>query len=720
MDYDYKLISKINPKNNFVKIDKPLKKLPKEIMQPYPMQKKTININSQKYFNPVNVSEFSNRKIFRNDKFNSKSFLSEMTPTNISYNKISNMTSTDVSQQRRSDKSPVQNINDKNYQILRNKGENGKKFIDKDISILGENNTWNCQYCGNCNLSITIVCQKCYKIKNNINDLQNSSENFSNFENNNGITDENNNLNNNKNIFQNLNQSSNNEEKKLINILSTKSKNTNPNIRNIYKPNFNNFQSTKNGSSNQNLQTISKELKSTRYKNNLHVLESYKTKSRDKDNKNRDRSQDRIKAQNNLTINTKTLTNLCVNMNSSKEFNTVKENNQQNSYYRNEVQTDFENRRPTITEENSDITYDKNKNKKIKDINKAFILKNKNNIINYDKQIETLKNTISLLNKEKMNCIMNMNTIGNSNIHEINTRELNSGRESKINMDGRILSEEEEGAESEDEIKIIEELEKEIREKKQEINKQEKEFESLKNKTTMLKLELVKLEGETNNNSLEEEILKYQNMNNKCNKKIKELEEEIENKNQNIDQIQKEIEYLNKEMSTINSSNNSYKSEYAALKEKNNQCENELKKLNDLIRDLLVNKEQMINDYENEITKLTNLYNSKKEKMVREEFNEEEQKIIEQNIKLKNENEEIKMLLSDMPSLSEKYEKLLQQNNKLKEKYEQLKNAGSKNVKTKKKKTSIKNDNTNENEDKKIDKSFKSNDIDENNLEDFN
>ena len=223
------------------------------------------------------------------------------------------------------------------------------------------------------------------------------------------------------------------------------------------------------------------------------------------------------------------------------------------------------------------------------------------------------------------------------------------------------------------------------------------EIEEIKLRNTILKKEIDQLEAENmnlknikdiiinnayNNNSnaynddiskyeYEEEIIgknikEYENKNEQFIKQVYDLKNEIELKNNIIDEMKNEINDINKNIIEIENKKN-IKNEYFILRNKNEDNLKKLNALNDEIKKLLLSKEQYINEYDNEIKKLNELYNDKKEKIFIESIDNETKTLIEENEKIKNENDNIIQSLNDLPDLNSEYEKLNQINAKLKE-----------------------------------------------------
>ena len=223
------------------------------------------------------------------------------------------------------------------------------------------------------------------------------------------------------------------------------------------------------------------------------------------------------------------------------------------------------------------------------------------------------------------------------------------------------------------------------------------EIEEIKLRNTILQKEIAQLETENmnlknikdiiinnvyNNNSnaynddlskyeYEEEIIgknikEYENKNEQFIKQVYDLKNEIELKNNIIDELKNEINDINKNIIEIENKKN-IKNEYFILRNKNEDNLKKLNALNEEIKKLLLSKEQYINEYDNQIKKLNELYNDKKEKIFIESIDNETRTLIEENEKIKNENDSIIQSLNDLQDLNNEYEKLNQINAKLKE-----------------------------------------------------
>jgi hypothetical protein len=165
------------------------------------------------------------------------------------------------------------------------------------------------------------------------------------------------------------------------------------------------------------------------------------------------------------------------------------------------------------------------------------------------------------------------------------------------------------------------------------------------------------------------EIKDLQNKNEYYINQIKEMENIINLKNNDIKEIQDEIENINKNIIDLENKNNN-KKQYYFLKHNNYENINKLNELDEEIKNLLLIKEKLLNDYDNGIKKLNKIYNDKKGEIITESIDNETKEIMQENERLKEENNDIKQELNDLPNLKEEYDKLNQKNSKLKKELE--------------------------------------------------
>ena len=147
------------------------------------------------------------------------------------------------------------------------------------------------------------------------------------------------------------------------------------------------------------------------------------------------------------------------------------------------------------------------------------------------------------------------------------------------------------------------------------------------------------------------------------------MENIINLKNNDIKEIQDEIENINKNIIDIENKNNN-KKQYYFLKHNNYENINKLNELDEEIKNLLLIKEKLLNDYDNGIKKLNKIYNDKKGEIITESVDNETREIMQENERLKEENNDIIQELNDLPNLKEEYDKLNQKNSKLKKELE--------------------------------------------------
>jgi hypothetical protein len=269
----------------------------------------------------------------------------------------------------------------------------------------------------------------------------------------------------------------------------------------------------------------------------------------------------------------------------------------------------------------------------------------------YENEIKELEKIINDYNTEKIDEKYEMNDI------------LQNGKDINIENGKDILNE-------------IEEIKLRNTILKKEIDQLEAENMNLKNIKDIIINNVYNNNTNTYNDDLskyeyEEEIIgknikEYENKNDQFIKQVYDLKNEIELKNNIIDELKNEINDINKNIIEIENKKN-IKNEYFILRNKNEDNLKKLNALNDEIKKLLLSKEQYINEYDNEIKKLNELYNDKKEKIFIESIDNETKTLIEENKKIKNENDNIIQSLDDLPDLSNEYEKLSQINAKLKE-----------------------------------------------------
>ena len=148
---------------------------------------------------------------------------------------------------------------------------------------------------------------------------------------------------------------------------------------------------------------------------------------------------------------------------------------------------------------------------------------------------------------------------------------------------------------------------------------------------------------------------------------IKQMEKDIILKNNNIEEIKNEINNINQNIKDIENKKK-IKKKYYIIKSQNSNNINKLNHYNEEIKNLKLNKEKILIDYDNEIKKLNEYYNEKKEKILMESVDNETKEIIEENQRLKEENNLIINSLNELPNLKEEYDMLMKTNLELKEK----------------------------------------------------
>ena len=194
------------------------------------------------------------------------------------------------------------------------------------------------------------------------------------------------------------------------------------------------------------------------------------------------------------------------------------------------------------------------------------------------------------------------------------------------------------------------------------------DIEKLKISNSNLQKEILKLESTYNfeinnlnftqdlidlkNNSSINELLKLiQNKNEEYLNEIKEIQNEIKLKDKKLDESNNEIKEAIRNLLLLKEENKR-EQEYVSLKNKNKENLDKLNILNTEIQNLMLNFEQMKIDYKQDIDKLNNIYNTKKENIMNKTFENELKKIIEENEKIKKENFEIIKSLEDLKILN--------------------------------------------------------------------
>ena len=169
-----------------------------------------------------------------------------------------------------------------------------------------------------------------------------------------------------------------------------------------------------------------------------------------------------------------------------------------------------------------------------------------------------------------------------------------------------------------------------------------------------------------NNPSINELLKLIQNKNEEYLNEIKEIQNEIKLKDKKLDESNNEIKEANRNLLLLEEENKR-EQEYISLKNKNKENLDKLNMLNTEIQNLMLNFEQIKIDYKQDIDKLNNIYNTKKENIMNKTFENELNTIIEENEKIKKENFEIIKSLEDLKSLNNEYEELIKINSQLKQ-----------------------------------------------------
>ena len=169
-----------------------------------------------------------------------------------------------------------------------------------------------------------------------------------------------------------------------------------------------------------------------------------------------------------------------------------------------------------------------------------------------------------------------------------------------------------------------------------------------------------------NNPSINELLKLIQNKNEEYLNEIKEIQNEIKLKDKKLEESNNEIKEANRNLLLLEEENKR-EQEYISLKNKNKENLEKLNMLNTEIQNLMLNFEQIKIDYKQDIDKLNNIYNTKKENIMNKTFENELNTIIEENEKIKKENFEIIKSLEDLKSLNNEYEELIKINSQLKQ-----------------------------------------------------
>ena len=313
---------------------------------------------------------------------------------------------------------------------------------------------------------------------------------------------------------------------------------------------------------------------------------------------------------------------------------------------------------------------------KIRNIIEKNNLLMKNNILEAQKKIDSKQKKISDLKEINLNLINSQKKYDNEIkeleriLNEYNLEDINDQYEKKI-LQGENNNNNKKDEEKEILNKIYEYnirnsvLKKDIEQLQKEENIANYIFRDSNNLFNENENDKYKYEEKV----VDSKIKELQNKNEDYLNKTKEIENEINLRNNDIKEMQNEIEHINKNIIDIENKN-SQRSEYYHLKNNNSLNLNKLIELDEEIKNLLLIKEQLLQDYDSGIENLNKIYNDKKGEIITESIDNEAKDIIEENERLKEENDDIIQELNDLPNLKEEYDKLNQDNIKLKKEFE--------------------------------------------------
>ena len=313
---------------------------------------------------------------------------------------------------------------------------------------------------------------------------------------------------------------------------------------------------------------------------------------------------------------------------------------------------------------------------KIRNIIEKNNLLMKNNILEAQKKIDSKQKKISDLKEINLNLINSQKKYDNEIkeleriLNEYNLEDINDQYEKKI-LQGENNNNNKKDEEKEILNKIYEYnirnsvLKKDIEQLQKEENIANYIFRDSNNLFNENENDKYKYEEKV----VDSKIKELQNKNEDYLNKTKEIENEINLRNNDIKEMQNEIEHINKNIIDIENKN-SQRSEYYYLKNNNSLNLNKLIELDEEIKNLLLIKEQLLQDYDSGIENLNKIYNDKKGEIITESIDNETKDIIEENERLKEENDDIIQELNDLPNLKEEYDKLNQDNIKLKKEFE--------------------------------------------------
>ena len=293
-----------------------------------------------------------------------------------------------------------------------------------------------------------------------------------------------------------------------------------------------------------------------------------------------------------------------------KKINELREKDKQLNILNNQLKSAYEFMEKKNQDENAKFSRDNfefnDKYEKLKENNQN--LKNKQNDL--DNIIENMKNKIT---------------------------ELNEDSDDKKNQE------------------LMQKILEQINQEKKEINSQNEKYLSLIKNNDLLSNELETLKKQLDEK--QEPTEDEQKLLNELNQ----IKEKILLKDKEISDNKENFMKLIAELST-NELNEEDENNYLLLKEKNKKLATDLDKLDEIKKRLIENKEKIVDVYEVEVNKLKIIYEKMKEKTNENDI----QKLIEENDRLKKENFEYIKSLDELNELNESYQNLIKENEKLK------------------------------------------------------
>ena len=202
---------------------------------------------------------------------------------------------------------------------------------------------------------------------------------------------------------------------------------------------------------------------------------------------------------------------------------------------------------------------------------------------------------------------------------------------------------------------LMQKILEQINQEKKEINSQNEKYLSLIKNNDLLSNELETLKKQLDEK--QEPTEDEQKLLNELNQ----IKEKILLKDKEISDNKENFMKLIAELST-NELNEEDENNYLLLKEKNKKLATDLDKLDEIKKRLIENKEKIVDVYEVEVNKLKIIYEKMKEKTNENDI----QKLIEENDRLKKENFEYIKSLDELNELNESYQNLIKENEKLK------------------------------------------------------